>query len=101
MTTLIIEAALVAAIALGLWAIKAFLNEHIAPLTKGMENLSSTVDRLTQEMREQKADTKEDRNEMHNAVEAIRAMLSNHNTRISILETEPKGRARITATRSK
>ena len=50
-------------------------------------------------MRDAKAEQKEGRDELHDAVEAIRSVLANHETRITVLEGPTTPQRKIRAVR--
>ena len=71
---------------MGRWVVSALIREDVQPLRETMLSLKQTVESLVAEMRDAKADQKENRAELHEAVEAIQAMLANHETRITVLD---------------
>ena len=74
--------------AVGRWVVSALIREDIQPLRETMLSLRQTVEQLVNEMRDAKDEQKEGRDELHDAVEAIRAVLANHETRITVLERD-------------
>ena len=80
----------------GRWVVSALIREDVQPLRETMLSLKQTVESLVNEMRDAKAEQKEGRDELHDAVEAIRAVLANHETRITVLEgpTTPQRKIR-------
>lgn len=73
----------------GKWALGMAMRQEMQPLREAMLGLSQTARQLAVEIAEAKAANKESRTELHGAVEAIQKMLSNHETRISVLEAQP------------
>ena len=71
---------------MGRWVVSALIREDVQPLRETMLSLKQTVESLVTEMRDAKAEQKEGRDELHDAVEAIRSVLANHETRITLLE---------------
>jgi hypothetical protein len=70
----------------GRWVVSVLIREDVQPLRETMLSLRQTVESLVTEMRDAKAEQKEGRDELHDAVEAIRSVLANHETRITVLE---------------
>jgi uncharacterized coiled-coil DUF342 family protein len=81
--------------AAGRWALSMSIREDMQPLREAILGLKQTADQLSKELREAKVEQKEGRDELHDAVQAIRDVLANHDKRITVLESSPKPPARI------
>ncbi len=71
----------------GRWVFGAVIREDVQPLRETMIRLEQTVSGLVSTLKEQREQEREGRDELHDAVEAIRGILSNHETRISVIES--------------
>jgi uncharacterized coiled-coil DUF342 family protein len=81
--------------AAGRWVLAMSIREDMQPLREAILGLKQTADQLSKELREAKAEQKEGRDELHDAVQAIRDVLANHDKRITVLESSPKPPVRI------
>lgn len=71
----------------GRWVVGAVIREDTQALREAMVGLKQTAETLTGELREAKAQAQRGTDELHEAIEAVRAVLSNHQERIAVLET--------------
>ena len=77
------------------WAILSAMRNEMSPLRETMIALQETAKQLTRELAEAKLAQATSRTELHDAVDAIRELLANHETRISVIErTQPVRRPR-------
>jgi hypothetical protein len=79
------------------WALRMSIREDMQPLRDAILALTQTAKQLTNDLRDAKAEQREGRDELHEAVDAIRAVLNNHETRLTVLERDdppPAMRAR-------
>jgi len=77
-----------AVVVAGRWALGMAMRAEMQPLREAMLGLSQTAKQLAIEIAEAKAAQRESRTELHDAVDAIRDMLANHETRITVLERD-------------
>lgn len=85
----------------GRWVLRQIIREDIQPLRDVLRDLTVTSQQLAREMQQAKADQREGRDELHDAVEAIREILNNHDRRIERLEDTPPTKAAIRTTRTR
>jgi predicted nucleic acid-binding Zn-ribbon protein len=69
------------------WALGMAMRAEMQPLREAMLGLKQTAETLRDQIAEAKQAQREGSDELHEAVEAIRAVLNNHETRITVLET--------------
>lgn len=74
------------------WAILSAMRNEMSPLRETMVGLQKTAESLTRELAEAKLAQQSSRTELHDAVDAIRGMLANHETRITVLERTHRAR---------
>lgn len=85
----IVSTALTLAGALALamrWALGMAMRQEMQPLREAMIGLKQTAEVLAGQIAEAKQAQREGSDELHEAVEAIRAVLNSHETRITVLE---------------
>jgi hypothetical protein len=89
------------------WLIGAAIREDTMPLREAMVSLKQTAETLTAELRDAKEQQRKGTDELHEAIEAVREVLSNHQERIAVLEVianqthkpaKPRARVRSSTT---
>jgi gas vesicle protein len=71
----------------GRWVVGAVIREDTQPLREAMVSLKHTADNLATAMSDAKVAQQKGADELHEAIDAVRAVLSNHQERIAVLET--------------
>ena len=70
------------------WAFGMAMRAEMQPLREAMLGLKQTAEVLANQIAEAKQAQREGSDELHEAVEAIRAVLNSHETRITVLERD-------------
>jgi hypothetical protein len=77
-----------AVVVAGRWALGMAMRAEMQPLREAMLGLKQTAEVLANQIAEAKQAQREGSDELHEAVEAIRAVLNSHETRITVLERD-------------
>lgn len=82
-------------LAIGRWVLAAVIREDMTPLRDAILELRNTTAALAKALERAESDHRADRDELKDAIQAIRDVLQSHESRLTILETAQSVTARV------